>query len=181
MNKLRLFVALTLVAITLMTGAEPTTNAWGDEGHRFINLVAAQHLPDDMPAFLRNASTRLSFLGPEPDRWRDNRNLFKALTEVNGRIILSTWTRRENSQRCPTTGLSIRIGACNLKSRRTSCFPVLRCSRLSENPGAFRLWRYRNTGRRRANRAEHCYYAGVARAYVADASQPLHTTFISTA
>ena len=52
MNKLRLFVALALVAVALLAAGAPTANAWGDEGHRFINLVAAQRLPDDMPGVL---------------------------------------------------------------------------------------------------------------------------------
>src|SRR5437868_10528572 len=68
-------IALTAlsIAMCLMFVSAPRSRAWGDDGHRFINLVAAQKLPDDMPAFFRNASTRLSYLGPEPDRWRDTR------------------------------------------------------------------------------------------------------------
>ena len=45
--------------------------AWGDAGHRMIGLAAAQKLPAEMPAFFRNASQQLSYLNPEPDRWKD--------------------------------------------------------------------------------------------------------------
>ena len=45
--------------------------AWGDAGHRLAGLAAAQKLPADMPAFFRAASQQLSFLNPEPDRWKD--------------------------------------------------------------------------------------------------------------
>ena len=60
-------VAVTVVAIQL--------GAWGNEGHTWINEVAALKQPakgpNAMPAFFRNASARLAWLGPEPDRWRN--------------------------------------------------------------------------------------------------------------
>jgi hypothetical protein len=50
----------------------PVAHAWGNEGHRMINRLAAKTLPDDMPAFLRSeaALDEIEYLGPEPDRWR---------------------------------------------------------------------------------------------------------------
>lgn len=47
-------------------------HAWGDEGHRLINRLAASNLPADVPAFLRTAAAvdEIEYLGPEPDRWR---------------------------------------------------------------------------------------------------------------
>jgi hypothetical protein len=46
--------------------------AWSNRGHRMVNLVAAESLPADMPAFMRTpqAIQEISYLGPEPDRWR---------------------------------------------------------------------------------------------------------------
>lgn len=46
--------------------------AWGTEGHRLVNRLAAANLPADMPAFLREQSAinEIEYLGPEPDRWR---------------------------------------------------------------------------------------------------------------
>src|SRR5271168_4138776 len=45
---------------------------WGSDGHRMINRLAAEHLPADLPAFLRSpaAVDEIEYLGPEPDRWR---------------------------------------------------------------------------------------------------------------
>ena len=45
---------------------------WGNRGHRLVNLVAAEALPSDMPAFMRTpeAINEISYFGPEPDRWR---------------------------------------------------------------------------------------------------------------
>lgn len=59
-------------ALTAALVAVPTTlNAWGDAGHRMIGLTAAQALPPDMPQFFRDAAEQLSYLNPEPDRWKD--------------------------------------------------------------------------------------------------------------
>ena len=45
--------------------------AWGNEGHTYINRVATQKIPPSMPRFLRQAEIEVSYLGPEPDRWRN--------------------------------------------------------------------------------------------------------------
>jgi hypothetical protein len=47
-------------------------HAWGNEGHRLINRLAASALPGDVPEFLRTpiAMDEFEYLGPEPDRWR---------------------------------------------------------------------------------------------------------------
>jgi hypothetical protein len=50
----------------------PSALGWSNRGHRMINLVAAESLPADMPAFMKTpqAVAEISYLGPEPDRWR---------------------------------------------------------------------------------------------------------------
>jgi len=47
--------------------------AWGPDGHRIVNRVAAENLPAEVPAFLRTkaAIEEIEYLGPEPDRWRN--------------------------------------------------------------------------------------------------------------
>lgn len=44
---------------------------WGSFGHRMINRIAAETLPPDVPEFLRDAHAQevMAYLGPEPDRW----------------------------------------------------------------------------------------------------------------
>jgi hypothetical protein len=48
--------------------------AWGGDGHRMVNRLAATYLPKNMPAFLRNGNAldTMEYLGPEPDRWRNH-------------------------------------------------------------------------------------------------------------
>jgi hypothetical protein len=50
----------------------PFARAWGNEGHRLVNKLAAATLPADTPPFLRTqaAADEIEYLGPEPDRWR---------------------------------------------------------------------------------------------------------------
>lgn len=65
----RVAVASTLISLL----ATPPAWAWGRDGHMIINRLAAQYLPSDVPAFLRNgkALDTMEYLGPEPDRWRN--------------------------------------------------------------------------------------------------------------
>lgn len=44
--------------------------AWGERGHYLTGQAAAAKIPAAMPAFFRNAAAQLAYLNPEPDRWR---------------------------------------------------------------------------------------------------------------
>lgn len=61
-----------LTALLASAVASPLAHAWGNDGHKMINKLAASNLPADMPAFLRSqaAIAEIEYLGPEPDRWR---------------------------------------------------------------------------------------------------------------
>ena len=65
---LRVVVALTLMPVMLVQQGL----AWGREGHGMINRLAGTALPADVPAFLRSkaAVEALEYYGPEPDRWK---------------------------------------------------------------------------------------------------------------
>ncbi|MEK6304042.1 MAG: nuclease [Acidobacteriota bacterium] len=179
MNKLRLFTATVCAAIILMTGSAPTANAWGEEGHRFINLVAAQHLPDDMPAFFRSASARLSFLGPEPDRWRDSRELFKALSEVNGPDHFLDIDKPENFEALPNDRYLYAdwLRAQGKDPKDIGYLPYSMLEGYQKVQVLFRLWRDpKHAADREQIEQNIVYYAGVLGHYVGDGSQPLHAT-----
>jgi len=55
----------------LLFGGGAPSLVWEEDGHLIVNRAAAQRLPADMPAFFRAAEDRLAWLGPEPDRWRE--------------------------------------------------------------------------------------------------------------
>ncbi len=46
---------------------------WGRDGHRMINRLAAEALPKDVPEFLRSAAAveAMEWYGPEPDNWKE--------------------------------------------------------------------------------------------------------------
>lgn len=69
LRSLALFVLLPALTLTV---ASRTCFAWGSDGHRMINRLAAESLPADMPAFFTTpaALNEIEYLGPEPDRWR---------------------------------------------------------------------------------------------------------------
>ena len=60
--------------LPLLALTTPRVHAWGEEGHRIINRLAASSLPEDVPAFLHTyaAISEIEYLGPEPDRWRNH-------------------------------------------------------------------------------------------------------------
>ena len=69
MGKLARFAVIAVVVMGI-SSLQPVS-AWGPEGHTWINEVAAEKLPKSMPSFLHKAADRLGYLGPEPDRWRN--------------------------------------------------------------------------------------------------------------
>lgn len=64
-----LAIAASLVALLPTLPAQ----AWGRDGHRMINRLAIESLPQDVPAFLRNGNAVdiIEYEGPEPDQWRN--------------------------------------------------------------------------------------------------------------
>lgn len=59
------------MAVVFTVVAAGSALAWGLDGHRMISRAAVDGLKD-MPAFFLDAVDRLAYLGPEPDRWRDD-------------------------------------------------------------------------------------------------------------
>lgn len=47
--------------------------AWGGDGHKMISRLAAANLPKEVPTFLRNGNAldMMEYMASEPDRWRN--------------------------------------------------------------------------------------------------------------
>ncbi len=73
MNKFRDLIRLIVAGAMVPVMMVQPSLAWGGDGHRMINRLAAANLPKDVPAFLRNGNAldTMEYLGPEPDRWRN--------------------------------------------------------------------------------------------------------------
>lgn len=166
-------------ALLITTCFVPTTIAWGDEGHRWINRTAAEKLPADMPEFFRRAVARLEFLGPEPDRWRDNRELFKALGEVNSPDHFINIDRADDFRSLPNDRYRYAdwLRSRGKEANEVGFLPYSILEGYQKIQVMFRLWRTtRNTAEREQIEQNIVYYAGVVGHYVADGAQPLHTT-----
>lgn len=163
--------------LTLMLAT--VASAWGEDGHRYINRVAAEHMPDDMPAFFRNAGARLSFLGPEPDRWRDGKELFKALSEVNGPDHFVDIDKPANFETLPNDRYAYAdwLRAQGKDPKDIGYLPYSILEGFQKVEVLFRMWRDRQHEAERDQIEQNIvYYAGVLGHYVADGSQPLHAT-----
>ncbi|MBI3650005.1 MAG: hypothetical protein HY231_03025 [Acidobacteria bacterium] len=170
-----LFLLVGMVALA----PSPAVFAWGEEGHRFVNRVAAQKMPDDMPAFFKNAVARLEFLGPEPDRWRDNKELFSALREVNAPDHFLDIDKPENFADLPNDRYKYGewLRAQGKDPKDIGYLPYSILEGYEKVQVLFRLWRNTQAVEEKAQIEQNIiYYAGVLGHFVADGSQPLHAT-----
>jgi len=169
-----------VVAATLPLCLWPTSSrAWGEEGHRWINQVAAAHLPSDMPEFFRNAGPRLAFLGPEPDRWRDTRELYGALRAVNAPDHFIDIDKPQNFEALPDERYKYSdwLRAEGKDPKEIGFLPYSILEGYQKVQVLFRMWRDPQRASERDQIEQNIiYYAGVMGHYVADGSQPLHTT-----
>ena len=179
MHQQKLFGVSLVIATSLVMTLAPTVNAWGDEGHRYINRVAAEHMPEDMPGFFRSAGVRLSFLGPEPDRWRDGKELYKALSEVNGPDHFIDIDKPENFEALPNDRYLYAdwLRAKGKDPKDIGFLPYSILEGFQKVQVLFRMWRDpQHEAEREQIEQNIIYYAGVLGHYVADGSQPLHAS-----
>ena len=179
MHRVKLPGVSLVLALCFASVLSPQASAWGEEGHRYINRVAAEHLPEDMPAFFRNSAARLSFLGPEPDRWRDSKELFKALSEVNAPDHFIDIDKPENFEALPNDRFlySDWLRAHGKSPKDIGFLPYSILEGFQKVEVLFRMWREPQHEFERTQIEQNIvYYAGVLGHYVADGSQPLHTS-----
>jgi len=182
--KIRLASAGLLVFSLLQT---PTAAAWGNEGHTYINLVAAENIPADMPRFLRRATAEIAYLGPEPDRWRSPSEFaLKNAQEPDHFIDLErvAWLdplppgryeyyRKLYEKRAATTD-----HPDDYLPEHVGLQPYITMEVYGRLKAAFREYRQRLGAHQSTKAVQQAiiFYAGWLGHYVGDGSQPLHTT-----
>ena len=173
-TRLPLLLCLAMVA-TL--GATPAP--WGRDGHLMVGRAAAAHIPRDMPAFFRREVQRLSYLNFEPDRWRDN-----DMAEMNEAFRYDHYIDLEN---VPITAREARDRYQFIDSlyrqtdlarpERDAGFLPFRIVELAQRlETGFRRWRATSGDERAWIEERIVNDAGVLGHYVADGSQPHHST-----
>lgn len=177
---------LIMASISVVTLLLPTNLlAWGDAGHRMIGLAAAERLPADMPLFFRAASQQLGYLNPEPDRWKD-----RAETTLDPALNGGTSPGHYiDMDLVPSAALRSALEAPNrfayddtLRAAGSSAsamglLPFEMLELTQRLRGDFRLWRIApDSTVRHWIEARIIDDAGILGHYVADGSNPLHTT-----
>jgi hypothetical protein len=167
-------------ALICLTAQPPAARAWGNEGHRLINRLAASTLPADVPAFLRSeaAVNEIEYLGPEPDRWRSPAEPELSAAQAPEHFIdleladaLGPLPRRRLDFEAEVFAAGERPEKIGLQPWETTEV----WERLMQ---ALREYRRLAAARQdtRGVEAAAIFYAGWLGHYVGDGSQPLHTT-----
>lgn len=172
----RLLVLTPLFAVFLPLPA----HAWGNEGHRMINRLAAQSLPADMPEFFRTeaAINEIEYLGPEPDRWRSPAE--PELSAVQGCEHFINLEPADALGPLPHRRLDFeaRVFAAGQRPETIGLQPWEATEIWERLKAALREYRQLSAAREDTRGSEQAalFYAGWLGHYVGDASQPLHTT-----
>jgi hypothetical protein len=158
----------------------PAARAWGNEGHRLVNKLAASTLPADVPAFLRSelAVNEIEYLGPEPDRWRS-----PAEPELNAAQAPEHFIDLEPADALgalPRRRLDFeaKVFAAGQRPEKIGLQPWETDEIWQRLKAALREYRALTAARQdtRGVEAAVLFYAGWLGHYVGDGSQPLHTT-----
>jgi hypothetical protein len=178
-------ISLALIALILLQSI--TAVAWGNEGHTAINRVAAQKIPPTMPRFLRRAVVQIAYLGPEPDRWRSPSEFaLKNAQEPDHFIDLErvSWLdpfppgRYEFYRKLYEKRASTTDHPDDYLPERVGLQPYITMEVYGRLKAAFREYRQRVASHQPTPAVQQAiiFYAGWLGHYVADGSQPLHTT-----
>jgi hypothetical protein len=160
---------------------------WGEDGHTEINRVAATKIPASMPEFFRRAVDRLAYLGPEPDRWRNKAEAsLKWAQEPDHFIDMERTTgigelpisRYDYIQKLYAYRTGLRRDADLYLPDKVGFQPYAVAEVYGRLKVAFRDYRKLKAAGKPTDAVEQdaVFYAGWLGHYVADGSQPLHTT-----
>jgi hypothetical protein len=168
-------------ALVACFGVQPEPAfAWGNEGHRLINRLAASTLPDSVPGFLRSdaAVAEIEYLGPEPDRWRS-----KAEPELSAAQAPEHFIDLEPADALgplPRNRLDFeaKVFAAGQRPEKIGLQPWEATEVWERLKAALREYRTLSTQHKSTREVEAAaiFYAGWLGHYVGDASQPLHTS-----
>jgi hypothetical protein len=175
------------VVACLIVQTQPAA-AWGNEGHTYVNRVAAQKIPISLPLFFRRAVEEIAYLGPEPDRWRSSTEFaLKNAQEADHFIDLErvSWLdplppgryefyRKLYERRAATSA----DHPDDYLPERVGLQPYITMEIYGRLKAAFREYRQRLAAHQPTLAVQRAiiFYAGWLGHYVADGSQPLHTT-----
>ena len=161
--------------------------AWGPDGHAIVNRLAGKNLPADVPPFLRSATAldALVYYSSEPDRWRSPAEPELNAAQAPEHYILLELAdlagplprRRYDYVRALAAAQSTHPDVV-LTPERVGLQPYVTSEIYERLQSALRDYRALLAGHRntRPSEAEILFLAGWLGHYVADGSQPMHTS-----
>jgi len=175
----------TAALLSALVAIPTSLAAWGDAGHRMVGLAAAGALPEAMPDFFRAAGPQLGYLNPEPDRWKERteRGLDPALEGgtspehyIDMDLIDPTILRAALS--APNRwAYADTLRAAGVSPTTMGFLPFEMLENAQRLRSAFRLWRIApDSTVRHWIEARIVNDAGILGHYVADGSNPHHTS-----
>lgn len=180
---------ISLALVTLVSFQPDLALAWGNEGHTYVNRVAAQKIPASMPLFLRNAGAiaEIAYLGPEPDRWRSPSEFaLKSAQDPDHFIDLErvSWldplppARYEFYRKLYEKRGATADHPDDYLPEHVGLQPYITMEVYGRLKAAFREYRQQRAAHQPTQAVERTiiFYAGWLGHYVADGGQPLHTT-----
>ena len=171
---------MAVVALPLFAIQSPVAHAWGNEGHRLINRLAALTLPGDVPAFLRSeeAINEIEYLGPEPDRWRSPAEPELSAAQAPEHFIDLEPADALGPLPHRRLDFEAKVFAAGLRPEKIGLQPWEATEVWERLKAALREYRQLSGAHQDTLPVEQAvrFYAGWLGHYVGDGSQPLHTT-----
>ena len=180
--------AVCAAAVLCLIGVSvQNAGAWGDIGHMLINRTAAEKVPGNMPQFLKQAASRIEYLGPEPDRWRNTiEPSLKNAQEPDHFIDLERVAdvsqlpvgRYDFYRLCYAKKAGAKSHAEDYDPEKVGLQPYITAEVYERLVVAFREYRHaQKQGKPTANAEQNAiFYAGWLGHYVADGANPMHTS-----
>ncbi len=170
-----------LAALAVSAALPRAAHAWGDEGHRMVNRLAASSLPTDVPEFLRSkdAIAEIEYLGPEPDRWRSQAESELVSAQAPEHFIdLELADALGGTLPHKRFDFEAKAYAAGQNPAKIGLQPWEATEVWERLKVALREYRKLSAEHKETREVEAAalFYAGWLGHYVGDAAQPLHTT-----
>jgi len=175
------FSSLLAAALVAAGMLQPVAaHAWGNEGHRMINRLAATSLPPDVPAFLRAtaAINEIEYLGPEPDRWRSPAEPELVAAQAPEHFIDLELADALGPLPHKRLDFEAKVFAANQRPEKIGLQPWQTTEVWERLKAALREYRHLQATKQDTQPVEQAilFYAGWLGHYVGDGSQPLHAS-----
>jgi hypothetical protein len=174
------FAALLAAGLLSVAVQPPKAYAWGNEGHRMINRLAASNLPADVPAFLRSSAAinEIEYLGPEPDRWRSPAEPELVAAQAPEHFIDMELADALGPLPHKRLDFEAKVFASGQRPEKIGLQPWETTEVWQRLKAAMREYRHLQAARQDTAPVEQAilFYAGWLGHYVGDGAQPLHVS-----